>query len=150
MKQLLSTIALTLAMGLPLLAQSPWTGDPSVNGETTGDASRLTNAGFVLSRSLYGIGVPISICSSVYNDGAFYTNISTTPPDVYQCTDNGGTYAWNKVGGGGGGAGVSSLNSLSGAVNLIAGSGISVTPSGSSITIGNYFFQRAGKKINII
>ena len=38
---------------------------------------------------------------------------------------------------GGGSAGVSSLNSLSGAVNLVGGSGISVTPSGSSITIGN-------------
>jgi len=38
---------------------------------------------------------------------------------------------------GSGSAGVSSLNSLPGAVNLVGGSGISVTPSGSSITIGN-------------
>lgn len=36
---------------------------------------------------------------------------------------------------GGGGGGVSSLNALSGALTLIAGSGISITPSGSNITI---------------
>jgi hypothetical protein len=39
--------------------------------------------------------------------------------------------------GGSGSAGVSSLNSLAGAVNVVAGAGISVTPSGSSITVGN-------------
>jgi len=35
----------------------------------------------------------------------------------------------------GGGSGVSSLNSLTGALTLVAGTGISVTPSGSNITI---------------
>lgn len=34
-------------------------------------------------------------------------------------------------------SGVSTLNSLAGALNLIAGSGVSVTPAGSSITIAN-------------
>lgn len=38
-------------------------------------------------------------------------------------------------GGGSGGGGVSSLNSLTGALSLIAGAGISITPSGSDITI---------------
>ncbi len=38
-------------------------------------------------------------------------------------------------GGGGGGGGVTTLNSLSGALNLVAGSGIAITPSGSNITI---------------
>jgi hypothetical protein len=38
-------------------------------------------------------------------------------------------------GGGGGGGGVTTLNSLSGALNIVAGSGVTVTPSGSSITI---------------
>src|ERR1700678_3772508 len=38
---------------------------------------------------------------------------------------------------GGGGGGVSSLNSLSGALSLVAGSGITITPSGSMITIAS-------------
>jgi hypothetical protein len=38
-------------------------------------------------------------------------------------------------GGGGGGGGVTSLNSLTGALTLVAGSGITITPSGSNITI---------------
>ena len=37
--------------------------------------------------------------------------------------------------GGGSGGGVTSLNSLTGALTLVAGSGISITPSGSNITI---------------
>ncbi|HXB13346.1 MAG TPA: hypothetical protein VNZ45_15270, partial [Bacteroidia bacterium] len=37
--------------------------------------------------------------------------------------------------GGSGGSGVSSLNSLTGTLNLVAGTGITVTPSGSNITI---------------
>ena len=37
----------------------------------------------------------------------------------------------------GGGSGVTSLNSLTGGLSIVAGSGISVTPSGSSITIDN-------------
>jgi hypothetical protein len=36
---------------------------------------------------------------------------------------------------GGGGSGVSSLNALTGALSLVAGSGITITPSGSTITI---------------
>ena len=39
--------------------------------------------------------------------------------------------------GSGGSGGVSSINSMAGAVNVMAGAGISVTPSGSSIMIGN-------------
>lgn len=43
---------------------------------------------------------------------------------------------WPPVpGGGGGGGGVTSLNSLTGDLNLIAGSGISITPSGSTLSI---------------
>ena len=38
-------------------------------------------------------------------------------------------------GGGGGAAGVSSLNSLTGALSLVAGSNITITPSGSTLTI---------------
>jgi hypothetical protein len=38
---------------------------------------------------------------------------------------------------GGGGSGVTSLNSLTGALSLIAGSGITITPSGSDITIAS-------------
>ena len=40
-------------------------------------------------------------------------------------------------GGGGAGGGVTSLNGESGAVNIVAGTGISVTPSGQNITISN-------------
>lgn len=36
---------------------------------------------------------------------------------------------------GGGGSGVSSVNSLTGALNLVAGSNITITPSGTNITI---------------
>lgn len=39
--------------------------------------------------------------------------------------------------GGGGGSGVSSLNSLTGALSLIAGSNITITPAGSNITISS-------------
>lgn len=38
---------------------------------------------------------------------------------------------------GGGGGGVTSLNGLTGALNLVAGTGISITPSGSNIIISN-------------
>lgn len=41
------------------------------------------------------------------------------------------------IGGGGGGGGVTSLNSLTGALTLVAGSGISITPAGSNITIAS-------------
>lgn len=40
-------------------------------------------------------------------------------------------------GGSGGGGGVTSLNSLTGALNLVAGSNITITPSGSNITIAS-------------
>jgi hypothetical protein len=40
-------------------------------------------------------------------------------------------------GSGGGGSGVSSLNGITGAVTLIAGTGISITPVGTNITISN-------------
>lgn len=39
--------------------------------------------------------------------------------------------------GGGGGGGVTTLNGLSGALNLLAGTGISISPSGSTITISS-------------
>lgn len=44
---------------------------------------------------------------------------------------------YSGIGGGtgGGGSGVTSLNSLTGALNIVAGTGITVTPSGSNITI---------------
>jgi len=44
------------------------------------------------------------------------------------------SYEWPPQGSGSG-SGVSSLNSLTGAITLVAGSGITVTPSGSNITI---------------
>lgn len=47
-----------------------------------------------------------------------------------QSTDLGPTFST-----GGGGGGVSSLNSLAGALNIVAGTGITVTPAGSNITI---------------
>lgn len=46
--------------------------------------------------------------------------------------DGAGNLSW---GPGGGGGAVASLNSLTGALNIVAGSGITVTPAGSSITI---------------
>lgn len=46
------------------------------------------------------------------------------------------SYEWPPQGSGTGG-GVSSLNSLTGAITLVAGTGISITPSGSNITITN-------------
>ena len=85
------------------------------------------------SLALTGTGAPSLSCSSGANNGSFYTSNALT---LYQCSNATGTYEWNAFSGGGGG-GVLSLNSLSGAVNVVAGAGISVTPSGSSITIGN-------------
>jgi hypothetical protein len=45
------------------------------------------------------------------------------------------TYTPDNGGGGGGGGGVTSLNTLSGAVTLAQGSGITITPSGNTLTI---------------
>jgi hypothetical protein len=81
--------------------------------------------------SLTGTGAPSSSCSSSINNGTFYTSAALS---LYQCSSATGAYQWNLVSGS---AGVSSINSLSGSLNVIAGAGISVTPSGSSITIGN-------------
>lgn len=47
------------------------------------------------------------------------------------------SYSGYLGGSGGGGSGVSSLNGETGAVNIVAGSGISVTPAGQNITIAN-------------
>lgn len=49
-------------------------------------------------------------------------------------TDN-GSFEWPPAGAGGGGGGVSSLNSLTGALNLVAGSGITITPGSGNLTI---------------
>ena len=46
-----------------------------------------------------------------------------------------GTDYYTVSGSGGGGGGVTSLNSLTGALDIVAGTGITVTPSGSNITI---------------
>jgi len=66
------------------------------------------------------------------------TNYSITWPAAQAATsgyvltnDGAGNLSWSP----GGGSSVTSLNSLTGAITLVAGSGISVTPSGSNITI---------------
>lgn len=51
--------------------------------------------------------------------------------------DNGYAKFSGLGGGGGGGGGVTSLNTLTGALTLAAGTGISITPSGSTLTIAN-------------
>ena len=75
------------------------------------------------------------------------------PSDGYivEQLDDNSLWAWNQASatwvstGGGGGSGVSSLNSLNGALDLVAGTGITITPSGTNITItstgaaGSYF-----------
>ena len=86
---------------LPALAQSPWNGNPSTNGGVGVDPTRFGSVGFTLSRSLYNAGTPTLLCNSNYNDGAFYTDLSTY--DLYQCSNTTGTYGWHKVGGSGGG-----------------------------------------------
>jgi hypothetical protein len=48
-----------------------------------------------------------------------------------------GLAQYTPPGGGGGVAGVSSLNSLTGALSLTAGSNISITPSGSNVAVGS-------------
>ena len=105
---------------------------------TTGGTGASTAAGALASlgaepMSLTGSGVPSAACSSTVNNGTFYTSSALS---LYQCSGATGTYQWNAVSGGGS-SGVSSVNLLNGAVNVIAGAGISVTSAGSSITIGN-------------
>jgi hypothetical protein len=104
----------------------------------TGGTGASTSAGALVNLgaeaiALTGSGAPSGACSSSVNNGTFYTSSAL---NLYQCSSATGVYQWNPVGGNGS-TGVSSLNSLAGAVNVIAGAGISVTPSGSSITIGN-------------
>ena len=96
--------------------------------------------------SLTGSGAPSATCSSGVNNGTFYTSSAL---GLYQCSSATGSYQWNPIGGSGS-AGVSSLNSLSGALNVVAGAGISVTPSGSSITIGNTGSGAPGVYYNVL
>lgn len=48
-----------------------------------------------------------------------------------------GSGTWIDIGGGGGGDGVTSLNTLTGAITLAAGSNITLTPAGNTITIAS-------------
>jgi len=115
------------------------------------DVSSVTSARANLGAepiSLTGSGAPSSTCSSSVNSGAFYTSAALA---LYQCSNATGVYQWNIVNGpGGGSAGVSSLNSLTGALNVVGGTGISVTPSGNSITIGNTGSGAPGVYYNVL
>jgi hypothetical protein len=121
----LLAVAVLAAVGIAAVAQSPWNGDPSVNGQIT-DPTRLGSAGFTLSRSLYGSGIPTKPCNTIYNDGAFYTDVSSLK--LYQCSNTGGIYAWSVVGGS---SGVSSINSSTGAFTF---TGAGVSCSGTTCT----------------
>jgi hypothetical protein len=138
--------ALANLNGQPALGYSPL--NPANN---LGDVSSVTVARANLGAepiSLTGSGAPSLACSGSSNSGAFYTSAAL---GLYQCSNVTGTYAWNAVGGASGGsAGVSSLNSLSGAVNVVGGTGISITPSGNSITIGNTGSGAAGVYYNVL
>ena len=86
----------------------------SISGSTSGTFTQFASA----TTTSYSITWPAAQAASsgyvLVNDGA-------------------GNLSW----GPGGGAAVASLNSLTGALSIVAGSGITVTPSGSNITIAS-------------
>jgi hypothetical protein len=71
---------------------------------------------------------PTAACTN----GWFDTNLSASPTVLYQCIGN----TWQAVGSGGGGSGVPSINGITGATTIAAGSNVTVTNSGNTITIG--------------
>ncbi len=77
------------------------------------------------------------------NGTSKYINFNTTVGSTgYGFRDNAGTMEYKNSGGSwvsfaGSAAGVSSLNGLTGGLNIVAGANITVTPSGSSITIAS-------------
>jgi len=90
------------------------------------------------------LGTPLVTLASATNDAGLNVPHGTAPTspangDVWTTTAgffariNGSTVG--PFGTGGGGGGVSSLNSLTGGLTLVAGSGVTITPSGSNITI---------------
>jgi hypothetical protein len=138
--------ALANLNGQPALGYSPLNPANNLSDVSSASAS-LAHLG-AEPISLTGSGAPSLACSGSSNSGAFYTSAAL---GLYQCSNVTGTYAWNAVGGASGGsAGVSSLNSLSGAVNVVGGTGISVTPFGNSITIGNTGSGAAGVYYNVL
>jgi hypothetical protein len=72
-----------------------------------------------------GSGTPTAACTSA-NYGQPYQNTGVTPNTFYTC----GTDGWATRGGSS-----FTLNTLSGAVTLAVGAGLSITPSGNTITI---------------
>ena len=75
-----------------------------------------------------GTGAPTTI-PGVF-PGNLYIDISTG--NIWELNS---LFIWVLLPSGGGGGGVSSLNGLTGVLNILAGAGITVTPSGSGITI---------------
>ena len=138
--------ALTSLNAQAALGYSPL--NPANNlGDVSSPSASLAHLG-AEPIALLGSGAPSLTCSGSANSGAFYTSAALS---LYQCSNVTGTYVWNAVGGAGGGsAGVSSLNSLSGAVNVVGGTGISVTPTGNSITIGNTGGGAPGVYFNVL
>ena len=78
-------------------------------------AGSLPLVGF---KSYSGSGTPIDTCSATSNPGVIETNASLAS---YQCSNATGSYAWNAMGGSSGGV-----------TQIVAGSGISISPSGGT------------------
>jgi len=75
---------------------------------------------------------------SVGINGDWYIYVASNIIRTYRKVINTWTLVSTVSGGGGGGGGVNSLNALSGDLTLVAGSGITITPSGGdTLTITN-------------
>jgi hypothetical protein len=75
-------------------------------------------------------GAPSATSGDTIGNGAIYYDTSTSKLRAYV----GGVFT-DIVTGSGGGGGVTSLNALAGALNITAGTGVTVSPSGSSIQV---------------
>ena len=84
---------------------TPLTVGQGGTGATTA-AGALVNLGGVGSFTYAGTSAPSATCSALVNNGYIATNAT---PQAYQCTNATGSYAWNVLGSGGGGGGLSGM-----------------------------------------
>ena len=102
----------------------------SVHLATIGNILELGGSGLQMDGSISG-NIVISASATTTSYSIVWPPAQAASAGYVLTNDGSGNLSWAA----GGGSAVSSLNSLTGALTIVAGSGITVTPSGSNITI---------------